>query len=140
MPDGFSWGAFVFTGVWALWNRMWIVGAIVAAILLLGTVLPPALQFLLMLAVNILMGLHANDLLGWSLARRGYSEIALGNGNSLEEAELLFYADGLSIPSLPAPMSRHLMRLASLAQKVECHEGGDYRLWLRQPALCPESL
>ena len=27
VPDAFSWGGFVFTGFWALWNRMWIVGS-----------------------------------------------------------------------------------------------------------------
>ena len=99
--DGFSWGAFVFTWAWALWNRMWIVAVIVISALLIASALPPAPQILLSLAVSILMGLHANDLLGWSLARRGYSEIALGNGNNLEEAELLFYADGASAPSSP---------------------------------------
>ena len=101
VSDGFSWGAFVFTWLWALWNRMWIVAVIVISVLLIASLLPPAPQILLSLAVSILMGLHANDLLGWSLARRGYSEIALGNGNSLEEAELNFYADGVSIPSQP---------------------------------------
>ena len=101
LSDGFSWGAFVFTWAWALWNRMWIVAAIVISAMLIASLLPPAPQILLSLAASILMGLHANDLLAWSLARRGYSEIALSNGNSLEEAELLFYADGMSAPSLP---------------------------------------
>ena len=101
VSDGFSWGAFAFTWVWALWNRMWIVAVIVISVLLIASLLPPVPQILLSLVVSILMGLHANDLLGWSLARRGYSEIALGNGNSLEEAELQFYADGVSAPSRP---------------------------------------
>ena len=101
VSDGFSWGAFAFTWVWALWNRTWIVAAIVLSAMLIASVLPSTPKILLSLAVNILMGLHANDLLGWSLARRGYSEIGLCNGNSLEEAELLFYADGVSVPFLP---------------------------------------
>ena len=101
VSDRFSWGAFVFTWAWALWNRMWIVAVIVISVLLIASLLPPVPQILLSLVGSILMGLHANDLLGWSLARRGYSEIALGNGNSLEEAELQFYADGVSAPSRP---------------------------------------
>jgi hypothetical protein len=101
VSDGFSWGAFVFTWAWALWHRMWIVAVILISMLLITSLLPPAAQILSFLAVSILMGLHANDLLGWSLARRGYSEIALGNGNSLEEAELSFYAGGVSLPSQP---------------------------------------
>jgi hypothetical protein len=117
VPDAFSWGGFIFNGFWALWNRMWIVGAIVAAILLLGTVLPPVLQFLVNLAVGVLMGLHGNDLLGWSLARRGYSEIGLSNGSSLEEAELRYYADGVSAPSLPAPVFKEFDALGLFGAK-----------------------
>ena len=101
VSDGFSWGAFVFTWAWALWNRMWIVAAVVISAMLVASVLPPTPQILLSLAVNILMGLHANDLLSWSLTRRGFSEIGLSNGGSLEEAELQFYADGVSAPSRP---------------------------------------
>ena len=103
VSDGFSWGGFVFTGLWALWNRMWIVGSIVISISVLGSTLSTALQFLLSLAVSILMGLQGNDLLRWSLTRRGYSEIALSSGNSLEEAELRFYGDVDEVPSAPSP-------------------------------------
>ena len=104
VSDGFSWGGFVFTGLWALWNRMWIAGTIVISISVLGSTLPTALQFLLSLAVSILMGLQGNDLLRWSLTRRGYSEIALSSGNSLEEAELRFYGDVDEVPSAPSPV------------------------------------
>jgi hypothetical protein len=117
VPDAFSWGGFIFTGFWALWNRMWIAGSIVISITLLGSALPPALQFLLNLAISILMGLHANDLLGWSLARRGYFQIGLSSGSSLEEAELRFYADGISTPSLPAPMFKDFDALGLFGAK-----------------------
>ena len=117
VPDAFSWGGFVFTGFWALWNRMWIVGAIVISVAMLGSVLPPALQFLLNIAISILMGLHANDLLGWSLTRRGYSVIGLSNGSTLEEAELRFYADGVSTPPLPVPMFKEFDALGLFGAK-----------------------
>ena len=117
VPEAFSWGGFVFTGFWALWNRMWVVGAIVISVALLGSVLPPALQFLLNLAISILMGLHGNDLLGWSLARRGLSEIGLSNGRNLEEAELRFYADEVSVPSLPAPVFKDFDALGLFGAK-----------------------
>jgi len=60
-------------------------------------------QYLLSIGVSILMGLHASDLLGWSLARRKYVEIGLSNGASLEEAELRFYAGDADVPALHAP-------------------------------------
>jgi uncharacterized protein DUF2628 len=103
LPDSFSWGAFVFTWVWALWNRMWIVAILAMSVMLIASVLPTVPQFLLSLAVNILMGLHGNDLLGWSLTRRKYAEIGLSNGGSMEEAELRFYADGADVPRLASP-------------------------------------
>ena len=103
VPDAFSWGGFILTGFWVLWNRMWIVSAIVIAILFVGTALPPTLQFLVNVAVSVFLGLYGHDLLGWSLARRGYSEIGLSNGSSLGEAELRYYADDVSTPSLPSP-------------------------------------
>jgi hypothetical protein len=104
LPDSFSWGAFVFTWVWALWNRMWIVAVLVLSIMLIASALPTVPQFLLALGVNIIMGLHGNDLLGWSLTRRGHAEIALSNGGSMEEAELRFYADETNAPALASPM------------------------------------
>jgi hypothetical protein len=104
LPDRFSWGAFVFTWVWALWNRMWIVAALVVSVMFIASVLPTVPQFLLALGVNIVMGLHGNDLLGWSLTRRKYAEIALSNGGSMEEAELRFYAEEVNSPAPAAPM------------------------------------
>jgi len=104
LPDGFSWKAFVFTWVWALWNRMWIVALLVLSVMLIASALPTVPQFLLSLAVNLVMGLHGNDLLGWSLTRRKYAEIALSNGASLEEAELRYYADGTDAAAKASPM------------------------------------
>ena len=95
--------AFVFTWVWALWNRMWIVAVLVMSVMLIASALPTVPQYLLALGVNILMGLHGNDLLGWSLTRRKYAEIGLSNGGSMEEAELRFYAGGVGAP---APVSQ----------------------------------
>jgi hypothetical protein len=103
VPDVFCWGGFILTGFWVLWNRMWIVSSIVIAVLFIGTALPTILQFLVNVAVSVFLGLHGHDLLGWSLTRRGFSEIGLSAGSTLEEAELRFYADDASVPSLPAP-------------------------------------
>lgn len=113
LPDRFSWGAFVFTWVWALWNRMWIVAVLVLSLMLIASALPTVPQFLLALGVSIVMGLHGNDLLGWSLTRRGHAEIALSNGGSLEEAELRFYADGADVsrPASPLPVTHDVLGL-----------------------------
>jgi hypothetical protein len=84
---------------------MWIVAALVISVTFIASALPTVPQFLLALGVNIVMGLHGNDLLGWSLKRRGHAEIALSNGGSMEEAELRFYAEGVAAPALASPSS-----------------------------------
>ena len=117
VPDAFSWGGFILTGFWVLWNRMWIAGIAVMAVLLLGTVLPPALQFLVNVAVSVFLGLHGNDLLGWSLARRGFSEIGLSAGSTSEEAELRFYANGADVPSAPSPVFKDFDALGLFGAK-----------------------
>ena len=105
LPDAFSWGAFAFTWVWALWNRMWIVAVVVLAVVAAASALPLPQEIVLTLAVNILMGLHGNDLLGWSLARRGLAGIGLSHGSSLEEAELRFYSgDAKPVVAPPPPV------------------------------------
>jgi hypothetical protein len=115
LPDSFSWGAFVFTWVWALWNRMWIVAGLALSVMLIATTLPPVPQYLLSIGASILMGLHASDLLGWSLTRRKYVEIGLSNGGSLEEAELRFYAGGADAPApaaaSPLPVNHDVLGL-----------------------------
>jgi hypothetical protein len=117
VPDAFSWGGFILTGFWVLWNRMWIVSSIVIAVLFLGAALPPVLQFLVNVAVSVFLGLHGHDLLGWSLTRRGYSEIGLGAGSTLEEAELRFYANGADVPSAPSPVFKDFDALGLFGAK-----------------------
>lgn len=92
VAEKFSWPAFVFTGFWTLRHRMWIVSAVLISALLLSYVLPLHLQVMFSIAVSFLLGIHANDLLSWSLMRRGFSEIGMAVGRNLEEAELRFFS------------------------------------------------
>jgi hypothetical protein len=83
---------------------MWIVGVVLLAIAALAAELPLPQKIILTLAINLFMGLHGNDLLGWSLKRRGLAEIGLSHGSSLEEAELRFYADEVEPAVVDAPL------------------------------------
>ena len=78
--------------------------SLILSVMFIASALPTVPQYLLALGVNIVMGLHGNDLLGWSLTRRKYAEIGLSNGGSMEEAELRFYADGVDAPATASPM------------------------------------
>lgn len=98
VKDGFAWPALVFTLLWTLWHRMWIVAAIVfsttAAVAALASWLGlgDAPVNLASLAVGLILGFEGNDLRRWSLARQGYEELGLAPGRDLDEAELRFFA------------------------------------------------
>ena len=102
VKEGFAWAAFFFTLLWALWHRMWIVAAvafsataaIVAAVSWLAQGDLPV--NLASLAVSFILGFEGNDLRRWSLARRGYREIAMAAGRDLDEAELRFFSEQVS--------------------------------------------
>jgi hypothetical protein len=78
LKDGFSFSAFLFTGLWALWHRMWLV----AALTFCGWILLEAalafsaaadeLGLIVRLAFCAFIGFGANDWLSATLVRRGY--------------------------------------------------------------------
>jgi hypothetical protein len=77
VQDGFSWGAFVFTVLWFLAHRLWLAAL---GVLVLMVAFNAALQaldvrplaaFLAQALLSLLIGLEANSLRRWTLARRG---------------------------------------------------------------------
>jgi hypothetical protein len=112
VQDGFSWAAFLLTGAWALWNRMWITGIMVIAALIAlsaGTTaigLSEGFGGALNLALSLLFGLEAQDLKRWSLARRGYQQVGLVSADDVTEAELRFFDTlehrATTLPTAPA--------------------------------------
>jgi len=113
VKEGFSWPAFFVPFLWLLYHRMWLVLVLfIAASIVIGIVpeiipLTPAMQAALGLGVNLIMGLQGNDLLRWTLARRGRKEIAVVVGNGIAGAEHRFFerlcSDGLHNPNDFAP-------------------------------------
>jgi len=77
--DGFSFMAFVFSGFWALWHRMWFVSAMIFGGLglleLLLTFIGAAdeLRIVMTIGFSLVVGFGAHDWLSSSLLRRGYS-------------------------------------------------------------------
>ena len=78
LKDGFSFFAFLFTGFWALWHRMWLVGALIfggwvlveGALALIGA--SDELSLVVSLAYSVIVGFGAHDWLSASLVKRGY--------------------------------------------------------------------
>ncbi len=83
VKEGFNWAAAIFTALWALWHRMWLVAtallvasaAIGAGAAALG--LGPESRAVLMVGYAILVGFHANDWRRWSLERRDYDDAGI---------------------------------------------------------------
>ena len=70
--EGFAWGAFLFALPWLLLNRMWLeaVGYL-GVVLLLAAFVPEAAALPVALALQFLVGAHAQDLRRAALARAG---------------------------------------------------------------------
>jgi Protein of unknown function (DUF2628) len=80
IKEGFSWAAFVFTALWALWHRMWlwavilICGMFAVEVVLEMLEASPLVATALWLGTAGLMGAFGNDILRAHLDRRGYYE------------------------------------------------------------------
>ncbi|HMK90884.1 MAG TPA: DUF2628 domain-containing protein [Methylocystis sp.] len=99
LRDRFSWWAFLFGPLWLLWNRAYLAAAAWFALLLTISVVAVKLDFnqesmsLISLALGIILGFEGSRLVAWTLRRRGYDEAGVVSGDSLEEAEEIFFHD-----------------------------------------------
>ena len=90
--DGFSWGAFIFSFLWFFAHRLWIAGlgvlvaALALAALLQALRVGSGATFLAELLLALLVGLEANALRRWTVARRR-PEVDVVAAQDLEEAE-----------------------------------------------------
>ena len=98
LREGFSWGAFFFSVVWALWHRLWfwalIVLGISAVLTLAGDFIgiDPVTDSAVALAFALLIGWHANDWRRRALEKRGYVTAGVVAAPNLVEAERRFFA------------------------------------------------
>ena len=109
VKEGFSWPAFFFSIIWALWCRLWLAAAgifaaelaLSGALQLLGADGPT--KVVVSLAFAVLLGVFANDLKRWTLFRHGYLQVAVVTGSDRNSAERRFWDDR---PSLAADLVR----------------------------------
>jgi hypothetical protein len=101
VKEGFSIAAFVLTFVWALWNRMWVVAAVIlavtAAVAVAGSL--SAANDVVVTTVNaglaLIFGFEEQSLRAWSLRRSGFVDDGLVEASSREEAEMKYFAAAL---------------------------------------------
>ena len=114
VKDAFSWGAFFFTFLWFFFHRLWLAGfGVLLVVLAFGGVvalldLHPLARTAAQLLLQGLIGLEANSLRRWTLARRGLPMVDAVTAEDRDEAEAKAFARWLdawpaSLPRHPAP-------------------------------------
>jgi len=109
VKDAFSWGAFFFTFLWFFVHRLWLSGlAVLGLVFAFGALLEvlnlhPAAATLAMLLLQALIGLEANSLRRWTLARRGLGLVDVVAGADQDEAEAKAFARWLAQRPAPIP-------------------------------------
>jgi hypothetical protein len=108
VPEGFSWGALLFTVLWALWHRMWMVAALLFALTSVLTVatnlevLGANFAALLHLGISVIFAFEARNLKVKSLERAGFRRAGLIEAGSSEAAELSYFAGRAPVSPQPA--------------------------------------
>ena len=98
VPEGFSWGAFVFGFLWALWHRMWVVALLLFALSAMLSIatnlefLGPGFAALLQFGIGIIFAFEARSLQAKSLERVGFRRVALIQASNGEAAELVYFS------------------------------------------------
>src|SRR5687767_11420307 len=94
--DGFSFWAFLLSGLWMLRHRLWLVllGYIVVAVALQVAIYmigaPAAAMFAAGALLALLVGFEAATLRRFTLARRGWTIVGVVVGDDVEAAERRF--------------------------------------------------
>ena len=95
--EGFSWLAFLFTFLWAGYQRLWKVAALLLLAHMMVGWLGHAVQLsepsigVMQFAIQIIAGFYGNDWLRAGLARRGYILADIASGGSLLAAQQRFF-------------------------------------------------
>ena len=95
--DGFSVRAFLFSALWMLWHRMWLVLLIyVAVVAVLETAMrrvgvSAGLVAIIGVLASLLVGIEAGTLRRFALDSGGWEKIGIVSGHDREDAERRFF-------------------------------------------------
>ena len=98
IEEGFNWGAFIFSVLWALFNRLWLwsLGIVIVNVFVgwflieLGGDL--IVQTVTFFGLALIIGWTANDFKRQNLVKRGFKEAAILLADSKETAVLRYVA------------------------------------------------
>ena len=103
VKDGFSFGAFVLPLVWLATHRIWMgvlaYLAVVAAVFAVATAvgLPPLVPALMLLAVHLIFGNEADEILRGHLTAQGWSLVGQVTGTGPLDCERRFFDNWLPL-------------------------------------------
>lgn len=112
VKEGFCWPAFLFTFFWALWNRLWLVAALIFAgeivleVILLLTGADGTVRFACLLGLRVFIALGANDWRRAKMTKSGFREAGVVAAQDQESAMRRFF--DLNPDMLPAGRPSHL--------------------------------
>jgi len=78
VKEGFSWPAFIFSVIWAIWCRLWLVAIgllvveVIASAMMAWLNTSMTTQAIVAVGLALGLGVFGNDLWRWTLARRGF--------------------------------------------------------------------
>ena len=99
IKEGFNWPAFLFSGLWALWCRLWLVALVTFLIIVLVLSMPWLIggteldQIILTLGCFVIFGTLANDIRRWCLCRADFVEVGIYIGHTSDEALFAYLSE-----------------------------------------------
>lgn len=125
VKDAFSWGAFFFTFLWFFVHRLWLAGigvllvvvALNVALNLLGV--HGAAAFAAQVLLSTLIGLEANSLRRWTLARHGRPVMDVVSAADPDEAETRAFARWLERRNAPPVRTSALVSPSAMPSRTE---------------------
>ncbi|MEL0105519.1 MAG: DUF2628 domain-containing protein [Rhodospirillales bacterium] len=97
IKEGFSWPAFLLTGLWALWHRMWLWAVVIIAanatlsLTVRALTSDTLIQGAISVGFALIIGFIGNDLHRRSLAYKNYREFGVVAADNVSAAEGRFF-------------------------------------------------
>ncbi|MDX2074146.1 MAG: DUF2628 domain-containing protein [Alphaproteobacteria bacterium] len=97
LREGFNWPAFLFTFLWALYERLWLLALVIlAANFAIAAGLRTGLidqmsGTIILLALQVIVGFSGNDALRKRMRKQGYIFQDIASGDSLLRAEQRYF-------------------------------------------------
>jgi hypothetical protein len=112
VPEGFSWGAFVFTPFWLLWHRLWLAALLWCAAMAIIFAAPLGLSLfakeLAVFLIALLCGLEGNQWRRQKLLGVGKPLADIVSADTRDDAEIHFFhrlqERTASLPTVPPPL------------------------------------